>query len=258
MDSDVLIEMKLFLDYENACDFNFNKASLLQGVLMEQIDPTYAEKLHMQGLKPYSQCIRIEEQKKVVWYIRTLSAEARQNIVQPLLADTFQEFYLEHEKKNIKIIGKELAELPIQRLFQNFYSDTASRSFTIEFLSPTAFKKNGKYSFYPEMFNIYQSLMRKFDSVSQKESMFSDETLEQLTASTEVTAYNLKSVTFSLEGVRIPAFIGVLNIKIHGSQTMINFANLLFQFGNFSGVGIKTAMGMGSIHVTERKKKVIK
>lgn len=250
-----LTELRIYLNSEDAEDFTFNKASILQGVIMEKIDSEFAIKMHENGLKPYSQCIRMEEKQKVVWYIRSLNVEAKQYIIQPLLSDTFQSFYLEHDKKQIRIVSKELLELSVHDLFQKFYTETVSNHFIIEFLTPTAFKKNGKYSFYPDIFDIFQSIMRRFDSVSKNETMFNEDTLEQLSNSTEIIAYNLRSVNFSLEGVRIPAFIGTIHIKIHASQTMINFANLLFQFGNYSGVGIKTAIGMGSIHVTERKRR---
>lgn len=254
MGNESLVELKLVLKSEESGDLNFNKASLLQGVIMQQIDSEYAAILHDQGLKPYSQCIRME-QDKPVWYIRALSSDAEKNIIQPLLADSFQTFYLEHDEKKINIIDKFYDSLPVDHLFQMFYSETSSRYYTIEFQTPTAFKKNGKYYFYPNMFNIYYSIMQRFDSVSKKESMFNEETLLQLIDHTEVTAYSVYSANFSLEGIRIPAFMGRITIKINGSQTMVNFANLLFRFGNYSGAGIKTAIGMGSIHVTERRRR---
>lgn len=257
MKEELLFELKLILECEELKEFNFNKASLLQGVIMQHIDSEYAVKLHNQGLKPYSQCIRMEEGKPT-WYIRTLSMEAYKYIIQPILDDNFREFYLEHDDKTVKIIDKACKTLLIDNLFQAFYTETASRYYTIDFQSPTAFKKNGKYYFYPNMQNIYYSIMQKFDHISQKESMFNEETLLQLSENTEIKAYSVYSVNFSMEGIRIPAYMGRITIKIKGPQTMINFANLLFQFGNYSGVGIKTAIGMGSIHVTERKRRVEK
>ena len=143
----------------------------------------------------------------------------------------------------------------MEQLFNDFYSGDAGRCFTIEFNTPTAFKKEGRYSFYPELFNIYHSLMMRFDSVSTRGGMYSEDTLEQLTNSTEIVDYNLRSLRFGLEGVRIPSFLGKIRIRIHGSQTMINFANLLFHFGNYSGIGIKTALGMGSVRITEQRRK---
>lgn len=249
-----LVELKITLEEPEEAYFNFSKGSLLQGVLFEHINADYAEELHNQGLKPYSQFIRTED-GNVNWYVRTLSGQAYQQIVVPLLSEEFQEFDIEHDKQHIKILKKEVKTTSIDALFQKFYSEEANRYLNVEFISPTAFKKNGKYSFYPEMFNVYQSLMKKFDAASEKAGMFSEETLEQLAENTEIVDYNLRSIRFSLEGVRIPAFLGRMRIRIHGTQTMVNFAKLLFEFGNYSGVGIKTAIGMGSIRVTEQKRR---
>ena len=36
---------------------------------------------------------------------------------------------------------------------------------------------------------------------------------------------------------------------MHGTSTMVNFANMLFRFGTYSGIGIKTSLGMGSFKI---------
>ena len=75
------------------------------------------------------------------------------------------------------------------------------------------------------------------------------DTLEQICEHAQVIRYDLKSVSFSLEGVKIPSFIGKITIKLHGTDTMANFVNMLFEFGEYSGVGIKTSLGMGYMKI---------
>ena len=58
-----------------------------------------------------------------------------------------------------------------------------------------------------------------------------------------------------MEKVKIPAFIGKITIKLTGTKTMTNFANMLFEFGEYSGIGIKTSLGMGCIKLNERGRK---
>ena len=41
--------------------------------------------------------------------------------------------------------------------------------------------------------------------------------------------------------------LGKIGIKVKGSETIARYIRLLFHFGEFSGVGIKTGMGMGAI-----------
>ena len=39
-----------------------------------------------------------------------------------------------------------------------------------------------------------------------------------------------------------------------GPQQMVNLMHMLLHFGTYSGVGIKTAMGMGGFQIEERKR----
>lgn len=55
--------------------------------------------------------------------------------------------------------------------------------------------------------------MNKYDAAVSDEVMADEDTLEQLCENARITGYDLKSVNFSLEGVRIPSFIGKLTIK---------------------------------------------
>ena len=63
---------------------------------------------------------------------------------------------------------------------------------------------------------------------------------------TSIQQYQLRSTAFSLEGVKIPAYLGTIALRVRGTNTMADFANLLLQFGEYSGVGIKTSLGMGA------------
>lgn len=251
---DALTECRLCLNGIDSADYIYNKGSLLQGVLYEHIDSSYVDELHEQGMKPYSQSI-LKEKDSVIWSIRALSGDAYEKIIIPIMSDEFTQFTLKHNKADISIQSKQLISVDVNKLFQKFYSEDSSRNFMVEFRSPTAFKKDGRYHFYPEIYNIYQSLMSRFDLVSVGRGMFSQETLEQLVSNTEITGYNIKSVRYSLESVSIPAFMGRIYIHINGPQTMVNFARMLFEFGNYSGAGIKTALGMGCLHIEERRKK---
>lgn len=253
MKDEILAELKMTLQCSEP--LNFNKASLLQGVIMENISSDYADVLHNQGLKPYSQCVCIEGDL-TIWYIRTLSLEACKMIIEPLMDDAFIEFDLRHNNQHVKIVDKELNYVSKDSLFKDFYSSDACRCFKIDFRTPTAFKKNGGYFNFPDIYNIFNSFMKRYDAVSINDSMCSEETLQQLVDNTSIVSYNLRSVNFSMEGIRVPAFMGHITIRINGPQTMVNFAKLLFTFGCYAGVGIKTAIGMGSVIITEEKRKV--
>ena len=91
--------------------------------------------------------------------------------------------------------------------------------------------------------------MNKYDASAESNVMMDEEVLDQLSTDTIMIGYRLQSVSFQLEGVRIPSFIGEVRWKIRGPQTMVNYANMLLKFGTYSGVGIKTSLGMGAIEI---------
>lgn len=107
----------------------------------------------------------------------------------------------------------------------------------------------------PTLQLIYQSLMKKYDAASEDETVESEEVLEQLLKYSRIVQYQLHSCSYSVHGKRIPAFMGQIKIRINGPQAMVNFLNLLFHFGEYAGIGIKTAMGMGAIRITEGRKR---
>lgn len=57
-----------------------------------------------------------------------------------------------------------------------------------------------------------------------------------------------------MEGIKIPSFIGEIGIRINGTDTMARYVKLLARFGEYSGVGIKTAMGMGAFRIKQKER----
>ncbi len=245
-----LTKLKMTLIAPEGETLSFQKSSLMQGVLMEQISTDFAAEMHLDGLKPYSQSLQFIK-GSVVWSVSTLTERAYEEIIVPLLSDNFQKFSLKHNETEIQINKKEIITVDTQELINRYYLGNCERRISLCFLTPTAFRQNNKYIFYPNLNLIYNSLMNRFDSFNQ--DVKSEETLQQLTDYTQITSYNLKSRMFPLEGIWIPAFTGMVGLKIHGPTQLVNLVHLLFRYGEYAGVGIKTAIGMGNIELMERK-----
>lgn len=248
----MLAELRMELKMDKP-GFGYYQSSNMQGVLMEQIDSSYAEYLHRQGLNPYSQYIVSGEKNE--WVIKTLTREAYQYIVLPLLDEHFTDFVIEKKDIQIKICNKTSKTMEKQVLMDEFYQKEYSRYMDLEFLTPTAFKSNGRYVIIPEIKYIFQSLMNKYSAASAEMDMYDEDTLEQLVQNSSIIQYKLRSVYFPMEGIKIPSFKGELGIKVNGTATMAKYARLLIRFGEYSGIGIKTAMGMGGIKRNERREK---
>lgn len=240
------LEMKLG---ENEA-LSYQMSSLFHGVLMELVSSEYADKLHESGLHPYSQHLE-KRNNEWYWIVNTLDDEAKNEIIiKTLLVNN--KIILKKKGIELDIIEKKYTEMSDRDMTASFYQDECRRYVTIRFITATAFKNDGRYINYPDIRLMYINLMNKY-SASGDENMRDEETLEQLISNTDVNRYELRSTLFSLEGVRIPAFVGSITFRIRGTQTMCSFANMLFKYGTYSGIGIKTALGMGAVSIDEER-----
>lgn len=246
----MLAEFRMELETDSA-EFSYYQSSNMQGVLMEQINPLYGEKLHEQGLNPYSQ--HLEFGKKIYWVINTLDKEAYQEIILPWLDGNHNEFVIKKKDIKLKILHKEIKTVKKQELLDNFYQKPCERYLNLEFLTPTSFKSDGNYMIFPDLRLIYQSLMNKYSASSPEMEMFDKDVLEELVKQSSITGYRLNSTQFPMEGIKIPSFKGKLGIKIKGTETLAKYARFLAEFGEYSGIGIKTSIGMGALRIEDRR-----
>ena len=239
----MVARLELVLDSKT---INYKNSSNLQGVIMENIDEDYAGILHGQRYNPYSQYISVKD-GKTVWTVNTLNTEAYEQIIQKLLDDSFKEFSIKNSDEPIKVVEKRLTKKDKSAFLYDFYNVKGDKYYNIEFITPTAFKSNGRYIIFPDLSLIYKSLMKKYSASSDEMDMYDEDTLEQLVSCSEITRYRLQSTVFPMEGVVIPSYKGSISVNIHGSDTISRYARLLFNFGEYSGIGIKSSIGMGAI-----------
>ena len=241
--------LKLDLDKDFVSKTMLGEA--FHGVLMERLDTNAAYQLHQQKTNPYSQFLHIQRED-VIWTIQTLTKEAGQQIIMPLTTDKFMNFHLRRISRDIKIINKDHSLVPMKDLVNQFYFGKGERILRIRFLTPTSFKRCGEYIFYPDLRLLFGSLMRKHSYICEGSGEEDTETLDSLVKNTDIVRYDLKSVYSEIGSVRLPAFCGMVVLKFSGPQSLINYAHFLLRFGEYSGVGIKCALGMGAMRVIDK------
>ena len=164
-----------------------------------------------------------------------------------LYDDKFNEFTIKNRETPIKITEKRIQKKSKNLFLEEFYNVKGDKYYNIQFITPTSFKSNGRYMIFPDLRLMYKSLMKKYSASSTDMDMYDEDTLEQLIESSEITRYRLQSTVFPLEGVVIPSYKGSLSIRLHGNDTISRYARLLFSFGEYSGIGIKSSIGMGAL-----------
>lgn len=145
--------------------------SLLQGVLMQHIDPAYGEVLHRSELKPYSQYISFGA-SGAIWTVQTLTEEAETQIVQPLLSGSFTSLRLEHKDLELPILSKTVTHLTEEELMHQTFFAECSRKVRLRFITPCSFKSQGVYQIFPSIRLMFQSLVNRYDAMSEKNSVF--------------------------------------------------------------------------------------
>ena len=66
---------------------------------------------------------------------------------------------------------------------------------------------------------------------------------------TIIRSYDLHTNLFHIEGHSIPGFSGTLEIRFCGNREVNCLAAALLQCAVYTGIGIKTALGMGAVRV---------
>lgn len=242
------LKIKIILENTSKENITWNLGSVFQGVIMEHIGFEYGEKLHVSELKPYSQYI-LNKNGEIQWVINILNNEAEKNIADVITSTDFSTIHLEKKNIDLKIKEKTISKVTYEEIIEKYFFGCQNRIIQFNFITPTSFKSNGEYVFYPTVRHMFQSLINKFDAFCPEAGVKTETLLDDIETNTKVIGYNLRSVKFSVEGVKIPSFVGQLQVKITGPQQLVNLLNLIAFFGSFSGVGIKCAMGMGALEV---------
>ena len=215
----------------------------LYGALMEQLPPETSVLFHQRGIMPVSQFYLKDE-----WTISLFG----KNIC-PAKEALLKLKFCSLDKYGVNMQVTDIKEQPTvteRELIDRYMAKLSPRrEVTMRFLTPTAFKSNGVYVNIPSVRLVIQSLMLKWQEFADEYSLTDPEVLEHLTSHTAIKRYSLSSASYQLKGVRIPAFTGSMTFSVKGPEQLARLMNLLMSFGGYSGVGIKTALGMGGCEV---------
>lgn len=224
--------------------------SILHGAMMEIISPDTARDYHTMNLRPYSQCIYWDRERScAVWRIGMLTEGARKSILEPLL--DVDELYL--RQKNIRLrleTWKIIRETNYADLAASFIKGrNAPSGVDMSLLTSTSFKQGGRYVILPDTRLIFQSLIMRWNAFSDTGSLDDAELFKQMVEHCSLSRYRIHSQPYSVDGHTIYGFAGSMRYHLSGYDMMRRISGLLMAFAEFSGIGIKTALGMGAVHI---------
>ena len=211
--------------------------------LLSQLSPEEGERFHSQAEHPISQYLCIE-QGKAVWHISLLNEEAYA-LFSPVL-DTVESMGL---RRGTVFVSE-------RRQFSTEYRDLAlssqdnpSQIAVLQLLTPMAFKQGGRYVAFPQERLILQSLLNRWNAFSGDYPIEDDDAIRMLERGIHFGDYTLRSQRYPLKATSIPGFMGELTMISRLPAPMQELWTALLRFAPYSGIGIKTALGMGGIRI---------
>jgi len=219
--------------------------------MMERLQPGFAERLHRPPFNPYSQyCALDKAAGQLIWRINALNDEAAAGIIAPLQA--LSEVSLKAPGIKLKVLDSKREDIDLKGLAALIQGSGGQAKSKLAFLTPTAFKSGGSYVNMPTLRLVFQNLLMHYSQVYEGDLEVEPETVDYIDQHARIIAYNLRSQSYANaaeKGQRIPAFVGAMTISVKGPAPLVGLSQMLLRFAEYSGVGIKTAMGMGGVQL---------
>lgn len=222
--------------------------SILHGVLMDCLPNDIADQLHHEfAYSPLKQRIYYKS-KKVIWEIVCMSDNLFKEIVK--LFSSKNSLLLKYYQTNIDIQSFQIEKINVQNIMnQLLQTEDLNRYVRLNIQTPMSFKYQSSYMIFPDVKRFFRSIMIQFDAFFEEYKMYDKETLDFLMKNVNIVDYKLKSTRFNLEKVKIPSFTGEMVFKIKGPLPFLQLTHFLLKFGEFSGSGMKTSLGMGKYSI---------
>ncbi len=225
-------------------------SSVMHGLIMENIDSRYADQLHAQGLHSYSQYVNNINDRNI-WTLALLDDESYERIALPIMS--LDSAHIRHKNDIINFGEADVKMLTYEELLSsNKTSNHVSDTLKMDFFTPTAFKSRGRYSILPTLCQIVLNISKRFDSAFRIEGNDYSELEEAVLSELTVSHFKLESTYFSVDGASIPSFKGSIEFRITGEDNFRSYICMLGNFAQYSGVGIKTALGMGRVRTHKK------
>lgn len=213
--------------------------------LLQQVPEEFGEMLHQQTRTPVSQYLVVDRTDgKCIWTVSLFGHLAKTQLA-PLLDGLTQIDLHTGVYRACCLERRNIAS--VQALVAAAETLPGGKRTTLQFCAPTSFKQNGHYMIFPQERLILQSLIAKWDEIFPDYPLSDPDAVQMLEQGIRITDYRLRSARYAMKGIRIPGFIGEITLGINLSPPMLRIWNCLCMLSTFTGVGIKTALGMGGV-----------
>ena len=243
----MITQIKMTLEKESGGEaFRPEWAYRLYSECLREVPFAYGEKLHSNNVTPVSQYLK-RNGEKIIWTVNLLGEEAEK-----YLKPVFLEKQVYHIGPEIKVVDQKVQTIADADSLLAMAAGGSGGLHRLCFETATAFKSQGQYTNLLTIKLIIQSLIKKWNGCFP-EMPIEDEDgqgMDALIAGLHCLDYQLHDQRYTLKGTCIHGAAGNIVIKNALKGFHKEFTDALLLFSGYSGVGIKTALGMGGVRHT--------
>lgn len=235
---------------EEAARPNYNWGSLFHGFLMDTMPSEVGEMLHQSNLRPFSQYVVPQSEQQLNWVIGLWDSTIADYIIQTVMPLT--RIDIKHKGITLKINSIQRSSESEAEFFSRFFTgETLCRRYEVEFVTPCTHKQDGAYVLFPTPELMIHSVSKRYAAFGQEVSLDDPEAIAQVARHIRIVRYSLRSAVFHMENTKITGYMGKTTLVINGPEQLARLAGAMLSFAEYSGMGIKTALGMGGVRVRE-------
>lgn len=126
------------------------------------------------------------------------------------------------------------------------------RRFNLKFITPTAFAQGHTHLALPVPNQMFRSWLERWNHFAPV-YLGSDELIAYLSQAVLLKHHKIQTRSYQLPKGYVNGFVGQVTLQIpyRTDSLLANVANLLVQYAQFAGTGIKTRLGMGQTKVKQ-------
>lgn len=238
----MIVQIQMELQGEG---LHHHMGSILHGYLMQSIDPAYAAYFHANSTNPYSSCLYQDRASKAyIWRLCSYNQKAHEMLTKPLLANMPKNIYLEQKKETYNIANYRV----VQTSFEEIFCKT-KESQKIKLLTPTSFKSEGSTQIFPKASSLLQGVIEKINAHSDSLRLADEGLIKELLDKVYIKDYHLRTAIFHLQGIKLKGFMGSIDWAVRENKELSSILRFLLAASEYTGLGMKTALGMGGVEL---------
>lgn len=247
----MITQYRFLLAAEDGRPLPSSTAYRLYGWLLGQLPQQLGDAWHQPGQSPLTQHLCRDASGRALWTLNLLEEQSA-GLLAPVLEGL----------SGIPLHTGALAAQPLdapgrytaQELLLQAQRLPDTRRRELCFLTPTAFRQEGRYTIWPQERLVLQSLTLRWNELFPEFSLRDEDALEALRRGLFITDYRLATTRYPLKNVRIPGFYGSVWVESRLPAPLEEVWRLLLCFLPCAGVGVKTTLGMGGCRLGEIQK----